>query len=62
MPLFEIVLRDNGTSEVRLTDQPVDVGDTIQVNDEDWVAVRTLPASAQAVARFEFERVAPVTG
>lgn len=53
MPLFEIVLVDNGSSEVRITDQPARVGDTIRINDQDWVLTRKLVASAHAEARFE---------
>jgi hypothetical protein len=53
MPLFEIVLVHNGSAEVRLTDEPTRVGDTILINDHDWIVTRSLTASAQAEARFE---------
>ena len=53
MPLFEIVLVNDGNSEVRLTDEPIRVGDTIQINDQDWVVTRNVVASARAEARFE---------
>jgi hypothetical protein len=53
MPLFEIVLLHGESSEVRLTDRPTTVGDTVQINDEDWVVVRSVPASGGAEARLE---------
>lgn len=60
MPLFEIVLVNDGSSEVRLTDQPVHVGDRIQINDQDWVVTRSLVASARAEARFECVPAGPL--
>lgn len=53
MPLFEIVLVRDESTELRLTDRPARVGDTLQVNDEDWVVVRSVAASARAEARLE---------
>lgn len=60
MPLFEIVLVRDGSTEVRLTDQRTRVGDTIQINDQDWVVARRVSASAHAEARFECIPVVPL--
>lgn len=60
MPLFEVVLLDVNGTELRLTDQPADIGDTVQINDEDWIVVRKSPGSARAEARLECERAPAV--
>jgi hypothetical protein len=58
MPLFELVLDFEGQSadEMRLTDLPVAVGDTVQVDNEAWEVVHGLAHGQRDQARFQCKR------
>jgi hypothetical protein len=44
------------TEEVRLTDRPVAVGDTVEIDSQDWTVVRELAGRQRRHARFECKR------
>ena len=55
--LYELVLRYPDREEVRLTDQPVAVGDTFEIDYEEWFVVEeNEPENRRATARFLCER------
>ena len=55
--LYELVLRWPDSEEVRLTDQPLAVGDTFQIGYDEWVALAEAPAeNPRATARLMCER------
>ena len=58
MSLYELVLDFEGQSaeEVRLTSEPVRVGDTVEVDAVDWVVVRELARRQRELARFQCRR------
>lgn len=58
MPLNELVLDFEGKSaeEVRLTDRPVAVGDTVQIDNQDWTVVRELRRTQRDNPRFLLKR------
>jgi hypothetical protein len=61
MPLYEIVLCYSHGDEVRLTDQPLAIGDTMQIDYVDWkVVLESPPAGATAAARYVCEPLAAV--
>jgi hypothetical protein len=56
MPLYELVLRYPDRDEVRLTDVPPDVGETLRIAGELWtVRLASDPSNARATKRFLFE-------
>jgi hypothetical protein len=53
MALYEIVLCYPDREEVRFTDRPVAVGDTVEINHEEWdVLFERDPADMLATTRF----------
>jgi hypothetical protein len=56
MPLYEIVLDAESDHELRLTDEPLAVGDFFQIGKRYWHVVRELQPSVRATARYQAER------
>lgn len=58
MPSFEILLRfPDGHEELRLTDIPVAIGQTLTIMGKDWVVVSDRkPSDPRFTARFVCER------
>jgi hypothetical protein len=55
---YELVLDFNGESaeEARLTDRPVEVGDTVTIDNQEWTVVRQLALRQRQHARFQCKR------
>ena len=58
MPPYELGLALDGESaeEVRLTDRPVAVGDTVEIDSQDWTVIRKLARRQRQHARFQCKR------
>ena len=53
MPLYELVLRYDDREELRLTDRPHSVGDTLQIGYDEWnVVLEHEPRDALSAAAF----------
>ena len=53
VPLYELVLRQDDREEVRLTDRPLSVGDTLQIENDEWnVVLEREPSDVRATAAF----------
>ena len=51
--MYELVLWFQGKEDVRITDQPVSVGQTLLIDDIKWlVEAQDLPRDPNATARF----------
>jgi hypothetical protein len=51
--VYELVLWFQGTEDVRITDQPVSVGETVLIDGIKWlVEAQDLPRDPNATARF----------
>ena len=51
--MYELVLWFQGTEDVRITDQPVSVGETVLIDGIKWlVEAQDLPRDPNATARF----------
>jgi hypothetical protein len=59
MALYEILLSNNGYRELRLTDRPYEVGQTVEIMGVEWKVERIeRPRSASAESRFVLARSA----
>jgi len=57
MPMYELVLWHQGNEDVRITDQPVSVGQTLVIDKVRWlVEAQDLPRDPNATARFIYSR------
>jgi hypothetical protein len=56
LPLYEIVLDDSGSLELRLTDEHLAVGDILEIAMVYWRVTGELQPSAGATARFQVKR------
>ena len=53
MPLYEVLLHANGRSEVRLTDQPLGLGETVKILGHEWIVKgEANPVNPAASTRF----------
>jgi hypothetical protein len=53
MPLYELVLRYEDRDEIRLTDRPVSVGQSVEIAGESWtVTLERDPEDGGATAQF----------
>ena len=53
MPLYEVMLEQDGTPEIRLTDRALAVGDLLEIAERMWrVAQTTAPGAARAELRY----------
>jgi hypothetical protein len=57
MALYEILLRNDGYRELRLTDRPYELGQTVEIMGVDWKVERIdRPRSSSAESRFVLGR------
>ena len=56
MPLYEILLDSDDHREVRITDQPLAVGDVLEIQGIHWEVVRALAPRDRAHARYQCRR------
>ena len=56
MPLCEVVLDSEDHQEVRITDEPLVIGDVFDLNGTHWEVVRALAPSDRAHARVQCRR------
>ena len=52
MAVYEVVLRFPDREEVRLTDRPLGVGDTLEINGGDWLVESQEQHDGPAALRF----------
>jgi len=53
MPMYELVLWFQGNEDLRVTDQPVSVGETLMIDNVKWlVEAQDLPRDPNAAARY----------
>ena len=53
MPMYELVLWHQGNEDVRITDQPVSIGQTLSIDSIQWfVEAQDLPHDPNAAARL----------
>jgi hypothetical protein len=53
MPMYELVLRFQGNEEVRITDSPITIGQTLLIDNREWVVeARILSQDMFVTARF----------
>ena len=57
MPMYELVLWHQGNEAVRITDQPVSIGQTLSIDSIQWlVEAQVLPHDPNAAARYVCSR------
>ena len=52
MAVYEVVLRFLDRDEVRLTDRPIEVGGTLEIEGSGWLVESKEPQDGQAAARY----------
>jgi hypothetical protein len=52
MAVYEVVLRFPDRDEVRLTDRPIEVGGTLEINGSGWLVESEEPHDGRAAARL----------
>jgi hypothetical protein len=61
MPLYEVLLRIESREEIRLTDRPYTVGQTLTIDNRAWIVTDVRPGSRRSPRRFVAEpMIAPV--
>jgi hypothetical protein len=57
MPMYALVLWHQGDEDVRITDQPVSIGQTLSIDSIQWfVEAQDLPHDPNAAARYVCSR------
>jgi hypothetical protein len=63
MPMYELVLWFQGNEDIRITDQPLSVGQTVVIDNFKWlVEAQDLPHDPNATARYICSRRAASSG
>ena len=55
MPLYEVLLKRDGREELRLTDRPYNVDETVQISNRTWVVTEVRRAGSGKPGGFVLE-------